>query len=253
MDIEIPYGKTMIYLDIPDKDLIEIISETTAGPVNYDETFHIKEALKNPVDTGRIVDIAGDKRSACILVSDITRPCPSFKFIPYIIDELNSGGIRDIKIVFGLGIHRKQKEEEKIGLVGEYAAEKAELMDSDISRCRSIGHTSSGTPVEIFEEVLDADLVIATGNIEYHYYAGYSGGAKALMPGVSGYGAILKNHSLMCLDGASGGNLEGIVFSISTASDLMPPSKSASSINLVRSCLKSFCVSSNLEQVSINP
>jgi len=206
MKIKIPYGKTEVYLNIPDKNLNEIISVSNSGQKNPDEDFIIKRALSNPVRSGRITELASNKRSACILVSDVTRPCPSFKFLPYIIDELNSGGIHDIKVVFGLGIHRKQTVAEKIRLAGNYAAKKAELLDSDSSKCRLIGCTSRGTPVEIFEEVLDADILMATGNIEYHYYAGYSGGAKALMPGVSSHKAIVKNHSLMSSVNASAGN-----------------------------------------------
>jgi nickel-dependent lactate racemase len=206
MKIKIPYGKTEVYLNVPDKNLNEIISVSNSGQKNPDEDFIIKRALSNPVRSGRITELASNKRSACILVSDVTRPCPSFKFLPYIIDELNSGGIHDIKVVFGLGIHRKQTVAEKIRLAGNYAAKKAELLDSDSSKCRLIGCTSRGTPVEIFEEVLDADILMATGNIEYHYYAGYSGGAKALMPGVSSHKAIVKNHSLMSSVNASAGN-----------------------------------------------
>jgi nickel-dependent lactate racemase len=203
--IRIPYGKTAKYLEIPDRNLTGIISDSVWRQRRSDEKIVIKKAMANPVGSGRITEISRGKKSACILVSDITRPCPSFKFLPYMIDELNSAGINNIKVVFSLGIHRKQTEDEKIKLVGKYAAEKAKLIDSDTSRCRLIGHTSRGTPVEIFEEVLDSELLIATGNIEYHYYAGYSGGAKALMPGVSSYKSILKNHSMMrSVDASSG-------------------------------------------------
>lgn len=81
------------------------------------------------------------------------------------------------------------------------------MIDSYRNKCRFLGATSFGTPVEVFEEALDADLLIATGNIEYHYFAGYSGGAKALMPGISSYAAITNNHSYMLKYSACVGNI----------------------------------------------
>ena len=177
MDIKIPYGKTEVHVCIPEKNLAYVITDGIPGIKKPDEGSIIKKALASPLGSGRIIDLAKRKKSACILVSDVTRPCPSFKFLPYIIDELNSGGISNIKVVFGLGVHRKQTGDERIRLAGKYAAGRARLVDSDPAKCRLVGHTSRGTPVEIFKEVLDSGLLIATGNIEYHYYAGYSGGA----------------------------------------------------------------------------
>jgi len=140
-----------------------------------------------------------------ILVSDITRPCPSYKFLPKIIDELKAGGISNIKVVFGMGIHRKHTESEKIKLAGDYVYKNARLIDSDPFRCKLIGKTSYGTTVEVFKEALDTDILVATGNIEYHYFAGYSGGAKAAMPGICSHDSISTNHSMMLDDKAVAG------------------------------------------------
>ena len=207
MKIEIPYGKTVVTLNVPDANLEHVISDDINREVIISERDIIKGALADPVNSLKLNDLARGKKNAVIIVSDISRPCPSYKFLPDIIDELNTGGITDIKVIFGLGIHRNHTRDEQVRLAGDYAAARAVLMDSDRSRCRLLGHTSYNTPVEIFEEVVNAEMIIATGNIEYHYFAGYSGGAKAVMPGVSSHSAISNNHSYMLKEESVAGNI----------------------------------------------
>ncbi|MFA5015050.1 MAG: nickel-dependent lactate racemase [Actinomycetota bacterium] len=207
MNINISYGKGKISLNIPGENILDIISgDTDRFESNEDKV--IEEALNKPIESGKLSEIAKGKESVCIIVSDITRPCPSYKFLPLLIRELNKGGIKnsDIKIVLGLGIHRGHTEDEKKKLVGDFVYNEVKVIDSDIEKSRLIGHTSRGTPVETFEEILDNDILIITGNIEYHYFAGYSGGAKAVLPGVCTRNSIQSNHSLMLEEGASAGN-----------------------------------------------
>ena len=207
MKIEIPYGKTVVTLNVPDANLEHVISDDINREAIISEKDIIRGALADPVNSLRLDELARGKKNAVIIISDISRPCPSYKFLPDIIDELNTGGITDIKVVFGLGIHRNHTRDEQVRLAGDYAAARAVLMDSDRSRCRLLGHTSYNTPVEIFEEVVNAGMIIATGNIEYHYFAGYSGGAKAVMPGVSSHSAISNNHSYMLKEESVAGNI----------------------------------------------
>ncbi len=206
MKIEIPYGKTGVTLNIPDANLEYLISDDIKRIEKIDEKDIIKRALSDPVNSQKLKDLARGKKNAVVIVSDISRPCPSYKFLPDIIDELNAGGVIDIKVVFGLGIHRNHTWDEQVRLAGDYAAARAKLIDSDRSKCKLLGYTSYNTPVEIFEEVADAGMVVATGNIEYHYFAGYSGGAKAIMPGVSSHSAISNNHSYMLKEESVAGN-----------------------------------------------
>lgn len=197
MHFEIPYEKQHLGLDIPDKNVVPLICKDNLEEVPVNEDKIIADAIKNPVSTDRISNLAYSKSSACILVSDITRPCPSYKFLEQIIKELKKVKVKDIKILFGLGIHRKHSDEEKIKLVGKYATENARLIDFDAENVEYAGTTSFGTSVEVSKEVISSDFLIATGNIEYHYFAGYSGGAKALMPGVCSKKTISANHSMM--------------------------------------------------------
>jgi len=172
-----------------------------------DEKALIEKALDEAVDV-KLSDFVGCK-TASILVSDITRPSPSYKLLPPLIDRLRSLGIFDIKIVFALGTHRRMTEAEERQLIGECIT--MPHIQHDTERCEYIGQTKMGTPVEIFEEVSSSDLIIATGNIEYHYYAGYSGGAKAILPGVSSERSVIKNHSMMVDPRAKSGVLDGPV------------------------------------------
>lgn len=210
MLIKIPYGKSEIKLDIAGSNILDVVPGETTGP-GVDEKMVISEALSNPIMSKPLSVLAKKKTSACILASDITRPCPSYKFLPSLIGELVSGGmdLSSIKVILGLGIHRGHTDEEKKRLVGKNIFGSIKVIDSDSSRARLIGKTSRGTPVEVFEEALGNDILIATGNIEYHYFAGYSGGAKAVMPGVCTRNSIQANHSMMLDDRAASAKVTG--------------------------------------------
>lgn len=139
-------------------------------------------------------DFAGC-RSATILASDITRPSPTHLLLPPLVRRLKALDIASFKVVFGLGTHRRMTDDEVKRLL--QGSINLPHMQHDPGRCIHLGETSRGTPVEINETVASSDLIIATGNIEYHYYAGYSGGAKAVLPGVSSERSVIRNHELM--------------------------------------------------------
>ncbi len=208
MNIKIPYGKEGIELKIPDKNIKDIIHDRENNNLDIDEGLIIKQALESPVKSGRLCEIARGNNTAAIIASDITRPCPSYKFLPQLVVELNKAGIKNqnLKILLGVGIHRKHTVEEKRKLVGEYIYKNIRIEDSDILNVRLIGHTTAGTPVEIYKGALESEVLIATGNIEYHYFAGYSGGAKAVMPGICSRNSIQFNHKMMLDKNSTAGN-----------------------------------------------
>ena len=175
--------------------------------------FLIKKALENPIKSQRLSEIVNPDSRIAIIVSDVTRPTPTAKLLPPLLEELYLGGAKDenITIVFALGLHRNQTEEESRKLVGEEIYEKIRCIQHDTRRCRHIGTTSRGTPIEIFEEILGADVIIGTGSIEFHYYAGYSGGAKSVLPGVSSKEAVITNHKMMIDEKAVSGRVDGPV------------------------------------------
>lgn len=135
---------------------------------------------------------------------------PTAKVMPALLEELYAGGVlpEDITLVFARGSHRAMTEEEHRQLAGEKAYAEIRCIDGDPWDCVHLGVTSRGTPVDIVRVVAEADRRICLGNIEYHYFAGYSGGYKAIMPGVSTREAIQNNHSMMVQDEVRAGNID---------------------------------------------
>ncbi|MCI1944427.1 nickel-dependent lactate racemase [Clostridium luticellarii] len=207
--IELKYKDSECMIEIPDKNLAGILNSNDLPEVkNADE--EIIHALENPIESKPLCELARGKHNIVILVSDITRPVPSYILLPPIIEELiRSGADYDnITIVFGLGYHRKQTKEEMEKLVGHSIYNKVKCINHDIDDCINIGTTSRGTPVDVFRPVAEADFIIATGNLEFHYKAGYSGGNKAVLPGVCSKRTIESNHIMMIKPGTMPGKCE---------------------------------------------
>lgn len=208
--IELKYGRDTVKVEIPEKNLMDIIyPQDLPGAEN--EVEEIRRALEDPYSSLRLKELAKGKNNIVILASDITRPSPTYKILPPIINELTLAGVTydQITVIFGLGSHRKHTADEVKTLMGEEYYGKIKYLDHDVNECVNIGTTSKGTPVDIFKPVLDSDFVIATGNLEFHYMAGYSGGNKALMPGVCSRETIQSNHKMMTSPGAGTGIIEG--------------------------------------------
>ena len=209
MKLTFGFGTGVQEVEVPERNLI---GELHANPVPLGLTgeAEVARALQEPIGSPRLRDIVRSGERIAIVTSDITRPMPTAKVMPALLDELYAGGVRpeDITLVFALGSHRPQTDEEHRKLAGERAYAEIRCVDSDPNDCVSYGVTSRGTPVDITRVVAEADRRICLGNIEYHYFAGYSGGAKAIMPGVSTRAAIQANHSRMVLPECCAGALE---------------------------------------------
>lgn len=209
MKIELGFGDTTQILNIPDENLSEVlVPNDIEHRMSADEA--VKNALEHPIGSARLRDIVKPGEKIAIITSDITRPMPTYAVMPFLLDELSGAGVSDknITLVFALGSHRKHSDAEKIKLAGEETFRRIACVDGDTADCVHLGVTSRGTPVDIVRCVAEADRRICLGNIEYHYFAGYSGGAKAIMPGVSTRDAIQSNHRMMIEKEACAGNLD---------------------------------------------
>ena len=209
MKLRFGFGTGFQEVEVPEQNLIGEL-HANAVPTGLTGEAEVLRALENPIGSPRLKDIVHPGETVAIITSDITRPMPTYKVMPALLDELYAGGVKpkDITLVFALGSHRKHTEEEQRRLAGERAWNEIRCVDSDPNDCVSFGVTSRGTPVDITRAVAQADRRICLGNIEYHYFAGYSGGAKAIMPGVSTRAAIQANHSRMVLPECCAGALE---------------------------------------------
>ncbi len=206
---EIGYDKKVISFDIHKQNLMgELLpNQVEIGLTGASE---VSRALMEPIASKRLKDLVKPGERVAIVTSDVTRPMPSKVVLPLVIDELKRGGVveDDMTIVLALGSHRRHTEEEKEYLVGDDIFRRIRCVDSDPQACVHLGTCRNGTPVDIFSVVAEADRRVCLGNIEYHYFAGYSGGAKAIMPGVSTREAIQANHRNMVAPLAKAGRLE---------------------------------------------
>ena len=210
MRMEFGYGKGVQSVEIPDKNLMAVL---TANEMEHERrgADAVDYALEHPIGAPKLSEVAKKGQKVAVITSDISRPLPSYDVLPSVIRELNAAGVpdEDITVVFALGSHRHHTEEEKRHLAGDEIYERVRCVDSDPDDCIHTGTSSNGTPFDFSRSVVEADLRVALGNIEFHYFAGYSGGVKALMPGVSTPAAIQCNHSLMVSENACAGKLEG--------------------------------------------
>ena len=210
MRLKFGFGDGVQTVEAPDENVLGILAPNAMklGKTGADA---VAEALRYPVDSPPLREIVRPGEKVAVVTSDVTRPMPTYQVMPAILDELYAGGVKpeDITLVFGLGSHRRQTEAEIKKLAGDRAFQEIRCVDSDPDDCVRFGVTARGTPVDITRAVAEADRRVCLGNIEYHYFAGYSGGAKALMPGVSTRAAIQSNHSLMVNPDACAGKLAG--------------------------------------------
>ena len=211
------YGKGEISFVMPEGNLQAILlpnpREEYTGPdgLSLSELDIVALALDNPIGSSRLESVAGPEDTVVIVTSDITRPVPSRKILPQVIRRLLAGGVKgeNITVVLALGSHRRHTPEEIDLLLGKEITETYRCLDSNQEDILKLGSTTRNTPLDFFTPVVEADKRILIGNIEYHYFAGYSGGMKALMPGVSTRSAIQANHRLMTNPDAYAGRLHG--------------------------------------------
>lgn len=210
MRMEFGYGKGTQTVEIPDQNLLAVL---TANEMEHARrgADAVDYALEHPIGAPKLREVAKKGQKVAVITSDISRPLPSYEVLPSVIGQLNEAGIpdEDITVVFALGSHRHHTEEERRHLAGDAIFERVRCIDSDPEDCIHTGTSSNGTPFDFSRSVVEADFRVALGNIEFHYFAGYSGGVKALMPGVSTPAAIQANHSLMVSEDACAGKLEG--------------------------------------------
>jgi nickel-dependent lactate racemase len=207
---DLKYGKSTVTVSVPAESLLGVLLPREPH-LPDDERAELERALDEPIGSGRIEEIAGQGLKTVIMVSDMTRPSPSYKLLPPLLSRLGRAGMpdSDITIVFGMGIHRHMTDDEKRALVGADVFARYRCVESTGSgEYVALGVTSRGTPVEVCPDVAACDLLICTGNIEYHYFAGYSGGVKAVLPGACNQRTVEANHAMQLLPGAELGSYD---------------------------------------------
>lgn len=197
MIVSIPYGKKVLKADVP--NCIGICEPQDIKPP-ADEKQIIGEAIRNPIGKERLKEIAKGKRTAAIVINDVTRPCPTRVMVEQILEELHCAGMEDggITIVVATGNHRPMTEEEFRQVLGEELCGRIRRISHDCmdaGAMKKLGTTKRGMPVYVNRTVVDADVIITTGLIAPHQSAGFSGGRKSIVPGVSGIETLMVHHS----------------------------------------------------------
>jgi nickel-dependent lactate racemase len=213
VDVWLPYGRTEICARIPARNYLGNI-DPRERPAVKDSTAEVKRALTEPFGSKPLNEVARTHKKAAIVVNDHTRATPSHLMLPSILDELNKGGIKDedITIIFGCGTHRPVKTEEMKELIGEEILKRVKTTSHD---CKAkdlvyVGKTKTfGNKVYLNKIFSEVDLRILTGDIGLHYYAGYGGGRKSVLPAISGEETIQHNHAMMIHPKSRTGLLEG--------------------------------------------
>ena len=198
MRITLDYGKTGLEIEVPDQNFAGCLELSEAVPIE-DARQAIVDALANPIGTVPLVDLARGKKSACILICDITRPVPNQLILPEILGCLEQAGVpwSETRILIATGLHRPNEGDELIELVGQEIADNYIVENHfgrDLDLHTFLGESPAGVPVYIDSRYIDADLKITTGLIEPHFMAGYSGGRKVICPGIAAIETIKVTH-----------------------------------------------------------
>ncbi len=201
MEVSFPYGKKEIVIDIPERNLVKIVEakEREAG----NEAEIIENELNKPENAKILRKLKG---KIAIVVDDKTRPCPTKKILPHLLDKIKG----DVRIIFATGTHVPVNEKEAEELLGKEIASSYEwLSHSQDAKFVDYGVTSFGTPLFFNAAFANADAKILIGDVEYHYFAGYGGGRKSVLPGVAAEVTVETNHKRMFHERAKFGVLDG--------------------------------------------
>jgi nickel-dependent lactate racemase len=215
---EVPFDRGKLKFDLPAGWRGAVVESKTVPPVD-DVPAEVAGALASPTNSPPLRELAGPGDTVCIVFTDITRASPDHLLVPPILAELEAAGVRDedVTLLCGIGLHRPSTPEEKVTKLGRGVVERYRVIDNEPLNPEalvSLGTTESGIPLSVHKAAYEADLLVATGIVEPHQYAGYSGGRKTLAVGAAGEAMIAYTHGPQMIDhpGTRLGRIEGNPF-----------------------------------------
>lgn len=200
INIKIPYYKNNVEVDVENKNLKAVLyPKIHEFQTQLDESQIVSDALRNPIGSEPLHVIAKDKNKVLIVTSDHTRSVPSKITVPLLLKEIRKGNPNaEITILIATGLHRRTTEEEKRSMFGDDIVENEKVVCHDAKDSESTEYVCalpSGSTFEVNKLVLETDLLITEGFVEPHFFAGFSGGRKSILPGVCSEVSIRENHS----------------------------------------------------------
>lgn len=208
-----PYGKTEICARIPTRNYLGNIEPKEKEGVK-DPRAEVMRALDEPIGTRRLSELVKPGNKIAIVVNDHTRSTPTRLIVPPVLEELNKAGISDsdVTVIFGCGTHRAPKPDEQKTILGEEIIRRIKSVSHDC-KAKDLAYLSTtkthANKVYVNKVFAESDFRILTNSIELHYYAGYGGGRKSVLPAVSGEETIQHNHAMILNPKAKTGVLEG--------------------------------------------
>jgi nickel-dependent lactate racemase len=214
----IPFSKGEIEFTLP-PGMRGTVAVSQPVPPLEDLPAAVAEALARPVNSPPLRELAGPGDTVCIVFTDITRASPDHLLVPALLAELEAAGVRDedITLLCGIGMHRPSTPEEKVAKLGQAVVDRYHVIDNEPQNFQvlvALGTTETGIPLSVHQAAFEADLLVATGLVEPHQYAGYSGARKTVAVGAAGEAMIAYTHGPQMVDhpGTRLGRVEGNPF-----------------------------------------
>jgi len=198
MRLTLAYDRCGLEVTLPDVNVRAVLRKPSAVPL-ADPDAAVRRALAGPIGSAPLEEVACGRRDAVIVVSDVTRPVPNALILPPIVDALGRAGIprERITVLVATGLHGPCEGEVLVAMLGAEVARSLSVVNHDARDAAAhtrVGVSPAGTPVDLDTRYVDADLKVLTGLIEPHFMAGFSGGAKALLPGIASADSIGAIH-----------------------------------------------------------
>ena len=207
--IQLPFGKEKMSITIPDERFNgTLVSKAHQYKAERPQTEIVREALEHPINSPRLRELVQGKKNIVLIASDHTRPVPSKVIMPAVLDEIKAGNPEaSLTVLIATGFHRPTTRQELIYKFGEDIVDRDDIHfvihqshnDEDMV---PLGTLPSGGALMINKVAAEADLLISEGFIEPHFFAGFSGGRKSILPGVSSAVTVMSNHCSAFIDSA---------------------------------------------------
>ncbi|MGQ9555221.1 MAG: nickel-dependent lactate racemase [Anaerolineae bacterium] len=194
MRVRLAYGKQGLEVDLPGN--VTVLERPPVAGLT-DEAAAIRAALRHPIGSAPLRDLVRPSDNVAVVFSDITRPMPNDRVLPVLLEELSYVPDSSIVLINALGTHRAQTREELVRMLGRDIVDRYCVIQHDAwhePSLRQVGVSERGWPLKFSTHYLDADVRILTGFVEPHFFAGFSGGPKAVLPGVAGIETIMHAH-----------------------------------------------------------
>ncbi len=215
MQFHLEYGRTGLDVELPAERILGTLAYKETPPL-ADPAAALQEALASPIGAPPLREAARDRKSACVVICDITRPIPNELILTETLREIEAGGVprEAIFILVATGLHRPNDHDELVEMVGAEIVAKYRIENHDgksVGQHTHLGESPRGVPIWIDSRYLAAELKVTIGLIEPHFMAGFSGGRKLICPGICAWETIRHWHSPMILEhpAAATGVLEG--------------------------------------------